>query len=298
MSITIGVDVGGTKILAGAVDQDGRILATVRRQSPSHDYKDLIVEIIQAVKEVAVGREVSAVGVGIAGQVTFDGEVLSSPNLGIELAPVRADMEAALGMSVHVENDATVAMYGEYRCGGGRGEEFLLLITVGTGVGMGLLANGEVYRGKFGLAGEPGHMILIPGGRDCPCGRQGCWERYASGTALGPAVEAYGSPEALLEAAQAGDPEAVLAYATIGRWLGLGIANLCAILDPGKVLIGGGVCAAGDLLLGPLREEFNRELTGRDQRPEIRIEAAQLGEQAAVVGAALFAAQYAAQPKV
>lgn len=294
MSITIGVDVGGTKILAGAVDESGAIMETVRKDSPTKDYPDLIATMIEAVKEVAAhwpDREISAVGVGIAGQVTYDGQVLSSPNLGIECAPVRADMEAGLGMPVRVENDATVALYGEFRGGAGRGEDYLLLITVGTGIGMGLIADGKVYRGKNSLSGEAGHQILIPDGRECPCGRKGCWERYGSGTALASYVEHFGSPDAMLAAAQAGDAHAVEGYATIGKWLGLGIANLCAVLDPGKVVIGGGVCEAGELLLGPLREEFNACLTGQEQRPEIPIVVAELGEQAAVLGAALFAAE-------
>ena len=290
MGVTVGVDIGGTKILAGAVSATGDILGTVRHPSPVDSYPDLINEIVSAVKESAVGHDLVGVGVGIAGLVDFEGRLLDSPNLGLNHAPVRHDLEAALGMPVVVDNDANVAAYGEFRCGAGVDEPFMALVTVGTGIGMGIIVGGELYRGKRGYAGEPGHMIVQPGGRPCACGKLGCWERYASGTALAGAVARFGSPKLLLEAAENGDADAIAAYADVGEWLGRGLASLASILDPGLILIGGGVSEAGEFLLGPARESFAKFIFGGPERDPISIAPAALGEEAAVVGAALLAA--------
>lgn len=289
MSVSVGVDIGGTKILAGAVSSEGEILGTVRHPSPVDSYPDLIKAIALAVHEAGKGHDIAAVGVGVAGQVTFEGTVLSSPNLGLFNAPLRRDLTAELGVPIVVDNDANVAAYGEYRCGAGAGESSLLLITVGTGIGMGLVIDGEIFRGKAGLAGEPGHIIVESGGRLCTCGHRGCWERYSSGSALRDAADQFGSPHALLLAAEEGNVQALEAYEIVGRWLGKGLATLAAVLDPGLILIGGGVSEAGEVIMGPARDEFGLQLTGRDQRPRIKVELAALGEEAAVAGAALLA---------
>jgi glucokinase len=181
------------------------------------------------------------------------------------------------------------------------------MVNLGTGIGGGIVLGGRVIRGRFGIAGEFGHMQVVPDGIRCECGNKGCWEQYASGNALvrearglmsagSPVVSdlfdrVKGRPEDLTgplvtEAARDGDQLARELLAEVGRWLGIGMADLAAALDPGMFVIGGGVSAAGDLLLGPAREAFRRQLTGRGYRPEAAIVAAQLGNEAGLVGAA------------
>lgn len=192
------------------------------------------------------------------------------------------------------------------------------MVNLGTGIGGGIVLGGRVERGRFGIAGEFGHMQVVPDGLRCECGNRGCWEQYSSGNALvreartlllanSPVADdlraRVGGDPALLtgplvtEAAQAGDRTAIELLADVGRWLGVGIANLAAAFDPGVFVIGGGVSAAGELLLGPARETYRRQLTGRGYRPEAKIVAAQLGNDAGVIGAADLA-RVEAQPEV
>ena len=210
-------------------------------------------------------------------------------------------------LPVFVDNDANAAVWAEHRFGAGRGESHLVMVNLGTGIGGGIVLDGRVIRGRFGIAGEFGHMQVVPDGIRCECGNRGCWEQYASGNALvrearalmsagSPVVSDLfdrvgGHPEDLTgplvtEAARDGDPLARELLSEIGRWLGIGMADLAAALDPGTFVIGGGVSAAGDLLLGPARDAFRRQLTGRGYRPEAAIVAAQLGNEAGLVGAA------------
>lgn len=212
-----------------------------------------------------------------------------------------------LGLAVTVENDANAAAWAEYRFGAGQGETRLLLVTLGTGIGGGMLFDGRLERGRHGLAGEFGHMIVVPQGRRCECGNRGCWEQYASGSVVvqearelvragGPytvelARRCAGVPERLdgpmvTAAARDGDSAAREVLAEVGRWLGLGLANLVAALDPGSIVVGGGLSAADDLLLGPVREALARHLTGRGHRPLAPVRAAYLGPSAGLVGAA------------
>ena len=193
-----------------------------------------------------------------------------------------------------------------------------MMITLGTGIGGGILVHGQVQRGRFGIAGEFGHMQVVPGGHRCECGNRGCWEQYASGNALvreARSLFSANSPIAsdlldradglagnltgplITEAARDGDPTARELLAEIGNWLGVGIANLAAAFDPGTFVIGGGVSAAGDLLLTSARETFKRQLAGRGYRPEARIVAAQLGNDAGLIGAADLA-RYPAEQQV
>ena len=205
-----------------------------------------------------------------------------------------------------VENDANAAAWGEFAFGAASDADDLLLVTVGTGVGGGIVLDGQLHRGTFGIAAEIGHLRVVREGRPCPCGNRGCWEQYASGSALvRDAQEAAAqSPEQRLSgrarrgrseaitgpmittAAQEGDAFAIERLAVLGMWLGEGIASLAAVLDPGVVVIGGGVSAAGDLLLDPVREHFRANLTGRSHRPELAIRAATLGNDAGLIGAA------------
>ena len=206
-----------------------------------------------------------------------------------------------------IDNDANAAAWAEWRFGAAQGETHLVMITLGTGIGGGLLWNGEVIRGRFGIAGEYGHMQVVPDGIRCQCGNRGCWEQYASGNALVREARALvtsrspiamdmvarvdGDPSAITgplvtEAARDGDRMAIELLAEIGTWLGIGMANLAAAFDPGRFVVGGGVSAAGDLLLQPARDAFAKQLTGRGYRPEATITAAHLGNDAGLIGAA------------
>jgi glucokinase len=308
MTLTVGIDVGGTKIAGGVVDEAGTILGTARRESPATDSNAIERSIADLVAELRVSHEVAAVGVGAAGFVdSARSTVMFAPNLAWRDEPLRTDLEAEIGLPVVIENDANAAAWGEFAFGAGEDVSDSLLVTVGTGVGGGIVLNGELHRGAFGVAAEIGHMRVVPGGRICGCGNRGCWEQYASGSALvrdtrdqaregsliarslldrvGGRVEGITGP-LITEAAREGDSFAREQLASLGRWLGEGIASLTAVLDPAVVIVGGGVSEAGDLLLDPVRAHFAANLTGRHYRPELQIRAALLGNKAGMIGAA------------
>lgn len=224
--------------------------------------------------------------------------ILFAPHLSWRNEPLRDRLAGRLAVPVLVDNDANTAAWAEWRFGAGRGEDNLVMITLGTGIGGALLEDGQVKRGKFGVAGEFGHMQVVPGGHRCACGNRGCWEQYSSGNALvrearelaaADSPVAYGIIEhvkgnigditgpMITELAREGDAMCIELLQDIGQWLGVGIANLAAALDPSCFVIGGGVSAADDLLIGPARDAFRRHLTGRGYRPEARIARAQLG---------------------
>jgi glucokinase len=307
--LAIGVDIGGTKVAAGLVDEDGTILARARRLTPSTDPEAVESTIVDVVVELRAGHEVVGVGIGAAGFVDADrARVMFAPHLAWRNEPLRDDVAAALGdLPVIVENDANAAAWAEWRFGAAQGESRLVCVTLGTGIGGAIVVDGVVQRGRWGMAGEFGHMIVVPDGRRCECGNRGCLEQYASGNVLGrearelaaagspvtvPLVERVGGDVSQLvgplitEAAMDGDPTAMELFDEVGRWLGIGLANLAAALDPGTFVIGGGVSDAGELLLSPARESFRRTLTGRGFRPEARIVKAALGPESGMVGAA------------
>ncbi|WP_445263088.1 ROK family glucokinase [Pseudokineococcus sp. 1T1Z-3] len=314
--LAIGIDIGGTKVAAGVVDGRGRVVARARRETPTRSpqaVEDLIAELVA---ELSARHEVVSVGIGAAGFVDATrSTVLFSPHLAWRDEPLREAVEARVrhrlgrrvGRRTLVENDANAAAWAEYRFGAGRGEPRLVCLTLGTGIGGAVVTEGRLQRGRYGIEGEFGHMVLVPGGHRCECGNRGCWEQYASGNALGREgrelargrspfalgllAEAGGDPETVrgpvvTAAARAGDPAAVEIVEDTGRWLGTGLANLAAALDPGTFVVGGGVSDAGELLLRPAREEFRRTLTGRGYRPEARVLLAELGPDAGLVGAA------------
>ncbi len=309
--LVIGVDVGGTKIAAGAVDEDGAILASVRRPTPSQEpaaVADLINAVVGELRAAVAPRPVRAVGIGAAGLIDRDrSHVLFAPNLAWRDEPLRDEVSVRTGLPVVVENDANAMAWGEYRFGAGRGQHDLVCVTVGTGVGGGIVLDGRLYRGRFGLGGEIGHMQLVAGGRPCGCGNRGCLESYGSGNALvrkarelvttSPAagrrlleladgdVTVLTGP-AVTEAAREGDPLAVKCFEDVGTWLGRAMASLASILDPGLFVLGGGVSEAGDLLLVPARVEFANSLSARRYRPEAQIVVARLGAQGGIIGAA------------
>ncbi|MBB4926677.1 ROK family glucokinase [Kitasatospora kifunensis] len=307
---TIGIDIGGTKVVAGVVNGEGKIVEQLRTETPHKSKSPKVVEdvIVELVLELADRHDVHAVGIGAAGWVDYDrSRVLFAPHLNWRDEPLREALSDRLKFPVVVENDANAAAWAEWRFGAGRGEDLLVMITLGTGIGGAVVRHGHVDRGRYGLAGEFGHMQVVPGGHRCPCGNRGCWEQYSSGNALvrearelavaespvaqpllaraGGDIEAITGP-LVTEAAQAGDPMAVELLHDIGTWLGVGLANLAAALDPGRFVIGGGVSAAGDLLLAPAQDAFHRTLTGRGFRPEAQLTHAALGNEAGLIGAA------------
>ncbi|WP_435871896.1 ROK family glucokinase [Kitasatospora griseola] len=314
---TIGVDIGGTKVVAGVVDGEGRVLDRLRTETPDKSKSPKVVEdvIVDLVLQLADKHDVHAVGVGAAGWVDSErSTVLFAPHLNWRNEPLQEALSSRLRFPVVVENDANAAAWAEWRFGAGRGEDHMVMITLGTGIGGAVVRDGYVDRGKHGLAGEFGHMQVVPGGHRCPCGNRGCWEQYSSGNALvrearelaaeeSPVVQpllarAGGSPLGITgplvtEAARDGDAVATELLYEVGRWLGVGIANLAAALDPGRFVVGGGVSEAGDLLLGPAQDAFRRTLTGRGFRPEAEIVHAALGNEAGLVGAADLARQVA-----
>jgi glucokinase len=318
VSLAIGVDVGGTKVAAGVVDEQGRIIAKLKRSTPAASPPLTEQAIADVVTELLAAHEVTAIGLGAAGFV--DGAratMLFAPNLAWRDEPLKQRVEERLGRAVVVENDANASAWAEARFGAARGYRDVMLVAVGTGIGAAIIIGGELYRGRWGIAGEPGHVRVVPDGRLCGCGNRGCWEQYASGNALvaearefarrtpkgamrllqlgGGLPEGISGPE-ITQAANEGDPAALRCFQTVGGWLGQGLADLAAVLDPACFVIGGGVSEAGELLLEPARTAFERALTGRGHRPFAEISVAQLGENAGIVGAADLARETVPSP--
>ncbi len=304
--VVIGVDVGGTKVMAAEVAIDGSVSRVAHRATPGRRVDVALLEdaLSEAVHEVADGRRVAGVGLAAAGFVDAAGErVAFAPHLPWRGHQVRARLTDRWGVPVFLDNDANCVARAESAHGSAMGAADALVLTLGTGIGGAVVVGGVLHRGRNGMAGEVGHTRVVPGGRDCECGGRGCWEQYCSGNALvraaraglGPdgalAAACGGDPAALTgpmvtDAARAGDPAALAAYAEIGEWLGLGVANLVAGLDPSVVVVGGGVSAAGDLLLEPAREELGRSLVGAQHRVVPPLLRARYGPEAGVVGAA------------
>jgi glucokinase len=298
---SIGVDIGGTKVLAAVVDGLGRVLDTESTPTPGpgsgieqatvQEVEDALVEVVERLLG-QYGR--LTVGIAAAGFVARDGErVRFAPHLPWRDEPLAERVGKRFGHRVQgrvlVDNDASAALWAEARFGAARERSDALMITLGTGIGGSLVVGGRLVRGANGMAGEYGHMQVVPDGRACPCGGRGCWEQYCSGRALARAAAEAGSDlagPALTIAAREGDPVALAAYAEVGRWLGVGVANLVAALDPPLVVIGGGVSAAGDLLLGPARAALEQSLVGAGHRDLPQVVGAVLGPMAGVVGAA------------
>lgn len=303
----IGIDVGGTKIVGGLVDAHGRISARRREPTPVQDPAQLCDAVVTMVTTLAAGHSVSAVGVGVAGWVGADRvTVRSAPHLPWRDAPVGAQVAEAVGLPVTVENDANAAAWGEYRFGGTADEQSLVLVTVGTGIGAGIVTGGALVHGGFGHAAEPGHQRVVPDGRRCRCGRRGCLEQYASGQALVRAArdaardrpdqsprlrEADDAPDGVTgpvvtAAARDGDPVACAAFDEVGEWLGSGLADLVYLLDPAVLVVGGGVAEAGELLLAPTRQAYQRELADRGRLPVAAVRPARCGNDAGLAGVA------------
>jgi len=309
MSLTIGIDVGGTKVLGGVVDEAGKVLTTARKDTPRQGGSALTQTIADVAKELLEQHSVTSVGVSAAGFVSSDRKtMLATPNIadwnGVDLDN---QLTTLIGLPVVIENDANAAAWGEAKFGAGKNQDHMMMLTVGTGIGGGIVVNGALYRGAFGIAAEFGHMRVVPEGHICGCGARGCFEQYASGNALlrhareainaspevarnllsrGDGTVAGLTGQAITDAARDGDPVALAAFNTTGQWLGAGIASLAVLLDPASVVIGGGVIDAGEILLKPTRESLERNMPFAGKHPYPQIIAAQLGNEAGLVGVA------------
>ena len=308
MGLTVGVDVGGTKIAAGVVDDAGTILVEEIEPTPATDPNTLATAIADLVSRLRRSHRIEAVGIGAAGFVDAKrSSVLFAPNINWTDEPLAADVSSQVGLPVVVENDANAAAWAEFQFGAGKDVDDLLMVAVGTGIGGGYVTEKRLYRGAFGIAGEVGHLRVVPGGIRCGCGRYGCWEQYASGRALVREAKdriATELPEAAAIAALAGgdgagltgqmitskahdgDPLSQELLAQIGHWLGAGIASLVVVLDPAVVVLGGGVAEAGDLVLEPARQAFARTLPAAAHRPHPELRPTSLGNRAGLIGAA------------
>jgi len=307
VSLFIGVDVGGTKVLAAAVSSTGRLRQVARRTTPGRLVDSRLVEdaLTEAVMEVAGGRRIDGVGIAAAGFVDAAGErVMFAPHLPWRGEEVRARLMERWGTTVVLDNDANCAARAESTHGAARGAVDAIVVTLGTGIGGAVVLDGRVHRGANGMAGEFGHMQVVPDGLACQCGGHGCWEQYCSGNALVRFAQArIGREPTLMEemcegdparltgpmvtgAAEEGDLVAHAAFLSVGDWLGVGLANLVAAFDPDVVVVGGGVSAAGDRLLDPARTALSRSLVGAAHRVVPPLQRAALGPEAGAIGAA------------
>ncbi|MGI6236504.1 MAG: ROK family protein [Candidatus Excrementavichristensenella sp.] len=310
--IRIGVDLGGTGIKTGAVDEKGNILSRVSRPTrPQRHYEEVIADIAGTARDAA--REagcdwdrIGGVGVGIPGvEDASTGIVPLCANLYWRNVPLRGRLGELLGKEVHVGNDATVAALAEHVAGASRGTENSVLVTLGTGVGTGVILNGKPFSGSHGVATELGHCVIRIDGELCTCGNRGCWERYASATALireaknrllsedGAVYRAVGGdPEALnakivLDCAKSGDPGALALFKEYAYWIALGLANIVSTYDPEIILLGGGVSAAGDFLLRAIQSPYEKAIFFKAM-PYAPIGLAALGNDAGIIGAAML----------
>jgi glucokinase len=302
----IGVDVGGTKIAAGVISPGGEILSEVRRPT-ANAREPLLSAIAEAIADVKVGYEVGGVCLAVPGFILArENKILSAANLeAIEGIPLKEELGGRTRLRVTVENDANAAAWGEFRFGAGKDVEDLILVTLGTGVGGGVISHGDLLRGARGTGGELGHITVLPTGPRCGCGNRGCLEALASGTAIARRAQkaATEQPDSLLgrlaeeraplgedvlDLARRGDGAAVKVLREAGTWLGVGLATFVNIFDPEVIAIGGGVSAAGDLVLEPARREL-RLRSHSPSRDLVSVRKATLGAKSGMLGAAALA---------
>ena len=311
----IGIDVGGTNLKAGLVDENGALLATTKMKiAQIGNQEELVSTMADMTRELAAKGgvelgEIASVGVGVPGAVEIhSGSLLYSCNLPLRNVPLRRLFHKHLRMPLYIENDANCAALGEYYVGAGRSSKRFVMVTLGTGIGGGIIHNGKIFHGSNGMAGEVGHMSILYGGLPCPCGRQGCWEQYASANALKrmtrEAMERH--PESILGrvvaenggkvsgqsafiAARQGDPVGDEVCRDYIRYLSTGIVNLVNIFQPDALAIGGGVSnEADEWLLIPVQRQVASEMIPCNRDKMTRIVKAELGNQAGMIGAALL----------
>ena len=309
--MTVGFDIGGTNARAAVVDAGGTIVESLTTRTP-HDAEGLTSTIVDMVGQLRARHDIAAVGVAVAGFLDPSCEVVRfAPHLAWRNdQPVRRDLAAAIGLPVRLEHDANSAAWGEYRYGAGRELDTWVFFAVGTGIGATLMHNGEIYRGAFGTAPEFGHITVVPGGRVCSCGKQGCLERYASGTSLvdcaieiagnggyrgselyRAVVEKRASGHDIMAGARAGDELGLAALDSFSTWLGRGLAMVSDILDPSLIVLGGGVSEDADLFLDDAKASMSANIVGAGYRPLPEVVCAELGAQAGMIGVADLARQ-------
>lgn len=280
---SIGIDVGGTKCHGVCVDLNGEVLAEVRYPTPPVAE---LVPLLSAMFHELGGT--TSLGIGVPGLITPEGVVKASPNMpGAFNVPVGPQLREQLGISVHVENDATMAAFGEWKAGAARGAENAVMVTLGTGIGGGIVMSGKLQRGANGFAGEIGHMVVQRDGDECVCGRRGCWERYASGSAL-KMLSGGSSGEEVFAAAAAGDAKALEVVDTYAQWIAVGLASLTNICDPEIIVLGGGVVDSVGVVMDAVRTSFIDALYSAQWRAHPQLVTAELGARAGAIGSALM----------
>lgn len=296
---SVGIDIGGTKIAGALVDSQGHIHSRLQVPSPANDAVAMVDTIAGVIDHISQGQQVIAAGVAAAGFIDADQSmVYYAPNIAWRNEPLKQSLEQRTHIPIVIENDANAAGWAEYRFGAGQKYSHMTMLTVGTGVGGAIIANGELFTGGFGTAAELGHLRVEPGGLLCGCGQHGCLEQYASGRALLRYIrEETGIADLDADAAKVlleqSDVAAWRAMNTVGSWLGAACASLSAVLDPQVYVIGGGVAAAGEPFLAPIRESFLMNLSARGYHPEPEFRIAELVNDAGVVGAADLARKHA-----
>lgn len=303
--LNVGIDIGGTKIAGGVVDGAGGIVEKVRVDTPT-DVDALVDAVVDMADALRARHDVTGIGVAAAGFIDRErSTVIHAPNIAWRNEPLRAVLEARLNARVFIENDANAAGWGEFRFGAGRGRRDIVMLTMGTGVGGAVVADGALYRGGHGIGGELGHIRFIRNGLPCGCGQNGCLEQYASGRALqreaasiaaqggiGQALAAARSADGTIHGAEIsrlvrdGDAGAVEALRRVATALGEACGGFQAVLDPELFVIGGGVAQLGDVLLEPIRIAYETSLPGYGDRPVAGFTVAQLGNDAGLIGVA------------
>ena len=314
----IGIDIGGTKTLGVAVNENGDLLEERLLPTPQGAAEligttsSMYFELSERVAQSSPERfEVLGLGIGIAGLVDIDGKLRRAPNLvevdGLDIGPI---LKSKLGVPVYVDNDVNCAALAELSDGVAASANNSLLVTLGTGIGGALIVDGRIHRGAFGMAGEPGHMIVDPRGLICACGKQGCWEAYASAAGLkNLAIDKVKNgrlqqindkvqgdlnkiaSEDITQAARRGDIQSVELIDDFAYWIALGLTNCAALLDPELIIIGGGLVAEWDLLGDRIRHSFDELLLASTQRNRIPIKPAENGKAAGAIGATLLGRQ-------
>ncbi|BAU96519.1 glucose kinase [Corynebacterium suranareeae] len=306
-SFAVGFDIGGTNMRAGLVDESGRIVASLSAPSP-RTTQAMEQGIFDLVEQLKATHPVDAVGLAVAGFLDPDCEVIRfAPHLPWRDEPVRSQLEELLGLPVRLEHDANSAAWGEHRFGAAQGADNWVLLALGTGIGAALIEKGEIYRGAFGTAPEFGHLRVVRGGRACSCGKEGCLERYCSGTALvytARELASHGSytnselfdqiktdPQAITgkmitAAAKKEDPLGIAVLEDFSEWLGETLAIIADVLDPGMILIGGGLSKDSSLYLDQAVNHYSSRIVGAGYRPLAHVATAQLGGDAGMIGVA------------